>query len=219
VKSIKILLADDHRMVREGLQLMLTQQKSFLPNITQAETGTEVLDIVENNEFDIFLLDINLPGQDGISVAKQIIKKKSDARIIMISMHEEGYIIEQALSAGAMGYLLKSVGLEEMIKAIETVYKYQSYFCNEVAQKLLRKSRKKAKKRVGVTPIFKNNLTDREMQILKMIADEQTNSEIANSLSISKRTVDYHRNNLLNKLQVKNTTGLVKYAIINGLVG
>jgi DNA-binding NarL/FixJ family response regulator len=218
VKNIKILLADDHRMVREGLKLMLTQQKSFIPNITQAETGTEVLEKVDQEDFDIYLLDINMPGQDGISIARHIKKIKSDARIIIISMHEEEYVIDQAISAGAMGYLLKNVGLEEMIKAIETVYKYQNYYCNEVAQKLLKKSRGKATKMAGITPIFKNNLTDREMQVLKMIADEQTNMEIAKTLSISKRTVDYHRNNLLHKLQVKNTTGLVKYAIINGLV-
>ncbi len=205
-------------MVREGLRLMLSQQRSFEPEIVQAESGTEALNLAKHMDFDIYLLDINLPGQDGISIARYLKKEKEDPRIIMISMHEEEYVIEQAISAGALGYLLKSVGLEEMIKAIETVYRYQNYYCNEVAQKLIRKSQNKANKIKGATPIFKNNLTDREMQVLKMIANEQTNSEIADKLSISKRTVDYHRNNLLNKLQVRNTTGLVKFAIMNGLV-
>lgn len=118
VKKIKILLADDHRMVREGLRLMLSQQKSFIPEVTQAESGVEVMQMVKKRDFDIYLLDINLPGQDGISLARYLRKEKDDARIIMISMHEEEYVIDQALSAGARGYLLKSVGLEEMIKAI-----------------------------------------------------------------------------------------------------
>lgn len=211
-KFVNILIADDHSMVRNGIKLMLHQQNYFVPNVTEASDGKEVIELAREQEFDVILLDISMPKIDGITIIRKLKALNKSIRILALTMHKEENIIKQVLEAGALGYILKSSGLEELVKAINTVKRNERYFSNEVAQILFEE--KKIKKSLSGMEL---NLSNREMQILSMIVKEFTNQEIAEELSISKRTIEGHRKTLMKKLNVKSSIGLVKYALKNGI--
>ena len=209
---MNILIADDHSMVRNGIKLMLHQQNYFVPNVTEASDGMEVIKLVSNQDFDVILLDISMPKMDGISVIRKLKTLDKMTRVLALTMHKEENIIKQVLDAGALGYILKSSGLEELVKAINTVKRNERYFSNEVAQILFEEN--KVKKQV---PGVLLNLSKRETQILSMIVKELTNQEIATELNISRRTIEGHRKSLMKKLNVKTSIGLVKLAMKNGI--
>lgn len=211
-KFVNILIADDHSMVRNGIKLMLHQQNYFVPNVTEASDGKEVIELAREQDFDVILLDISMPKIDGITIIRKLKAINKSIRILALTMHKEENIIKQVLEAGALGYILKSSGLEELVKAINTVKRNERYFSNEVAQILFEE--KKIKKTLSGIEL---NLSNREMQILSMIVKEFTNQEIAEELNISKRTIEGHRKTLMKKLNVKSSIGLVKYALKNGI--
>lgn len=160
---------------------------------------------------------------DGIKATAQIVKENSQAKIIALSMHSDDYEIRSMIKAGARGYLLKNTGSEVLSEAIKTVLEGKKYYSNEVALKLMEPytgdlSNKTEKTSVNRIDKRKISLTRRELEVLKLIANEYTNEEIAKKFELSKRTIDSHRQNILSKLQVKNTAGLIKYAIRLGLV-
>ncbi len=220
MKKIKILLADDHDVVRNGIKLMLAQQKSFIPVFTEANDGEDVINKVAAEKFDIILLDINLPKKDGISVTKSLTAKYKDIKILALTMHKEDFVIKKMIDAGALGYLLKNTTIEELTKAIIAVSESKKYFTNEVAQVLLTGKLNNTHKNVPIElpAEFNSTLTKREKEILYLIASEFTSAEIAKNLFISKRTVDVHRNKILTKLNLKSTAAIVKYAMQNGMV-
>lgn len=220
LKKIKILLADDHDVVRNGIKLMLAQQKSFIPVFVEACDGEDVINKVSEEKFDIILLDINLPKQDGISVTKTLIAKNRRVKILALTMHKEDFVIKKMIDAGALGYLLKNTTIEELTKAIIAVSESKKYFTNEVAQVLLTGKLSSYSKNLPLElPIeYNSTLTNREKEILYLIASELTSSEIAKSLHISKRTVDNHRNKIFTKLNLKSTAAIVKYAMQNGMI-
>jgi DNA-binding NarL/FixJ family response regulator len=219
MKTLKILLADDHELVRNGIKLMLSQQKYFIPLIEEVKDGEEVLNIVTKCEFDIIILDINLPKIDGISVAKKLIGKNSNTKILALTMYKEDYVVKQMIAAGALGYLLKDTGLDELTKAILTVSASKRYYCNEASQALISNNVKQLPINgdLKLNIDFNSALSNREKEVMVFIVKELNSSEIAEKLFISKRTVDGHRKNIINKLNLKNTAGLVKYAIQNGI--
>jgi DNA-binding NarL/FixJ family response regulator len=220
MKTIKILFAEDHKMVRNGIKLMLTSQNSFIPEIDDAKDGQEAISMALKKNYDVILLDINLPIKNGISVTKYLISKLGKIRILALTGHQEDFVIQQMIDAGALGYILKNSGLEELTKAILTVANFKKYYSNEIAQSIINKSspeNRQSKNKLGSIPL-NNNLSTREKEILKFIAKEYTNIEIGERLNISPRTVGNHRNNLLQKLQVKNSVGLAMYALKNGIV-
>lgn len=212
-RVIKILIADDFLMIRNGLRLMLENQNKVTPLITEASNGKEILDLIEGQEFDIILLDITMPEMDGITVLKKLKDIQCEIPVLILTMHKEESVIKQALDHGAYGYILKNSGLEELIKAIQTVLKKERYFSNEITQLLFHSNKVNEKKSIID---FESNLTRREIQILSFIIKEKTNQEIANELCVSKRTIEGHRKNIMAKLNVKSTIGLVKYALKNG---
>lgn len=216
-KMIKILLVDDHPMVRTGLRLMMEQQKLFDPIITEADNGETALKEILTGKYNIIFLDISLPKMDGISVIKQAIDKGNKTPILVITMHNEEYIVKQVVDAGAFGYLIKNCGIEELTKAIRIILDGGFYFCNEASQSLLTK-RFRNPKPIQRDSIFLNRLTEREKQVLKCIAGEMTNTEIAKVLNISIRTVEVHRAKIITKLEVKNTAGLIRFTIENKLL-
>lgn len=212
--KIKILIVDDHEVVRNGIKLMLEHQNVFEVIIIETDRGNNAMNMVKlNPSIDIVLLDINLPDMDGISVIKNIKSFKPEAKIIALTMHTEHIIMKQVVEAGALGYILKSSGSEELIKALRTVYEGSKYFCNEAAQSIIADQTKKHH-----SLLFETGLTERETQVLTLISKELTNIEIAEKLNLSKRTIDGHRQKLIDKLGVRNTAGLVKYAVQNGIV-
>ncbi|MES2568099.1 MAG: response regulator transcription factor [Bacteroidota bacterium] len=224
MKSIKILLADDHLVVRNGIKLMLSQQKSFNAIIEEAEDGDEVIKLAGRTKYDVILLDINLPKIDGIAVSTILLKKDKTIKILALTMHNEEYMIKQMISAGALGYLLKNIGLDELTKAIITVNAGNKYYCNEAAQILININNSGNSKELNLSEKTKSQktreiaLSSREKEVIMYIAKEFNSAEIAEELYISKRTVEGHRKNIIAKLNLKNSAGIVKYAIQNGLV-
>lgn len=216
-KTIKILIADDHLVVRNGLVLMLNQQKSFTPKISEAGDGNEVIAMVEKEMFDIIIMDIGLPNRDGISTTKYLTVKYPGIKILALSMHNEVYIIKQMLSAGAMGYLLKTTGIEELTNAILSVLDSKKYFSNEVSQALISNNLATTNKNKS-KEFNENELTNRESEVLFHIANELTNSVISKKLNLSVRTIEGYRKNILKKLNIKTSAGLIKYAIYNGII-
>lgn len=221
IRKIKILLVDDHIVVRNGIKLMLSQQKSFIPEILEAGDAEEVIQLTNNTSFDVILLDINLPGQNGISITKYLTKKSSNYKILALTMHKEEYMVKQMISAGAMGYLLKNTGLDELTKAIMTVASSNKYYCNEASQVLINDSVNdlvSQKKHYNLTVDYTSALSNREKEVMMFIVKELSSVQIAEKLFISKRTVDTHRKNIIAKLKLKNTAGIVKYAIEHGIL-
>ncbi len=213
-KEINVLIADDHLMIRSGIKLMLEQQKQFTPVISEASTGLEVLDVLKTTVIDVIFLDLTMPEMDGLSVLNKL--KASDIHIpvIVLTMHKDETIVKQALDLGALGYLLKNSGVEELVKATFTVLRGERYFSNEVTQ-LIFQDDKRSKEMKSIIQ-FEDNLSKREIQIMALIVKEHTNHEIADILHISKRTIEGHRKKIMEKLNINSTVGLVKYALKNG---
>ena len=216
MKQITILIADDHKIFREGLAELLGKEQNMRV-VGEAGKSSEILDILKNRNVDIILMDIDMGEEEisGIDLTAEITKLNTKTKVLALSMHGDKNYIVKMLEAGATGYILKNAGKEEMINAIQTVANGNTYFSSQVSAKLLEQiinpSSTKKNKPEG-TP-----LTEREIEVLKLIVDEYSNPEIAEMLFISVRTVDTHRRNLLDKLGAKNTAGLVKYAIQHGL--
>lgn len=216
MNKVNVLVADDHKIFRDGIRALLREARN-ISVVATAGDGEEVLEKLKKIKPDIVLMDINMPGCNGIE-ATRIIKAKYPAiKILALTMHEEDRYIVDMMDAGASGYILKNTGAEELVSAIRAVSVGDSCLSKEVSDKLLTyivRSNGSAPKKYsnGVS------LTEREKEVLKLIAEEQSNREIAARLFISLRTVDTHRRNLLQKLKLKNTASLVKYAIKNGLV-
>jgi DNA-binding NarL/FixJ family response regulator len=142
MEKLKILLADDHAVVRNGIKLMLSQQKTFFPIIEEAEDGEEAISKAQKENYDVILLDINMPKINGIGVTKALLKKNKKIKILALTMHKEEFIIRQMIAAGALGYLLKNTGLDELTKAILTVASAQRYYCNEASQAIINNNMK-----------------------------------------------------------------------------
>jgi two-component system response regulator NreC len=204
----KVLLVDDHQIIIDGMKSLL-QNSDEIKVAGEANNGREALRIMEILEPDVVLMDIDMPVMNGIDTLKEIGKRFPRVKVIILSMHNEAGMIKSLMNIGAQGYLLKSCAQDELIGAIQKVANGQSYFSTEVTLSLL-------------NPVQNNQqaelLTDRETEIIKLIAEGFSNKEIGSKLFISHRTVDTHRTNLMKKLDVSNIAGLISYAIRNGIV-
>ena len=209
VKIISLLIVDDHQMVRDGIRVMLESKENFLRfEIDEAENGEIAIRKILKKDFDIVLIDYQLPGMSGTETLQKIRLYKKDIKVLALSNYDEISQIKSMLNEGVNGYILKNIEPSQLIQAIQSVLAGIPYYSNEVAIKLIESAKSSDK----TVLLEKSGLTKRELEILKMIALEMTNDKIAKSLFISKRTVDTHRQNLLNKLNVKNTAGLIKAA-------
>ena len=215
MQKIKIIIVDDHKMFRDGIRALLEKEKN-MEVVADAKDANELISILKNTVPDIILMDIDMGETNGIDATIEVKKNYPDVNILALSMHGEHNYILKMLEAGATGYILKNAGKEEMLTAIISVASGNSYFSREVSSRLIEYLNKP---QVNIKNTDKNiPLTNREIEILKLIAQEYSNSEIAEELFISIRTVDTHRRNLIEKLGVKNTAGLVRFAIRKGLV-
>jgi len=207
---IRLLIADDHKIFRDGL-ISIFNNEGKIKVIGEASNGSQALQILGEIEVDVVLMDINMgENDDGISTTQIIKQKYPNTNVLILSMYNESSYIIKSMEVGASGYLLKNAGREETIRAIQTIYAGDTYYSSEVSDKIMAHITNKNKSSI--------HLTKREVEILKLIANEYSNSQIAEKLFISIRTVDTHRRNLLEKIAVKNTVGLIKYAIKEGLV-
>ena len=213
--DIKIIIADDHEMYRDGFRLMLTKQKD-IQLVAEAENGRELLELVALHKPDVVVTDIKMPLMDGIEAANKITAQFPDTGVIGLSMFDEDDLIIDMLEAGAKGYLLKNSGKEQIAEAIKTVYNGDVYYCKSTSKKLTGMIAKSKFNPYTKKP--KVEFSDREKEIIELICKEMSNKEIAEKLFLSIRTVEGHRLNILDKMEVKNSVGVVIYAMKTGLV-
>lgn len=213
---IKILIADDHTMFVDGLESILRGETDLRVE-GKCFDGPSVIEYVKNTPTDIILLDVNLPGMSGIDVCKEVQLQSPATKVLAISMFNEESIVSEILNNGAKGYILKNTGREELLNAIKTVARGESYFSSEVTETIM-KSLMNARKASAKSSAFIPKLSRREKEVLKLIAQEFTTQEIADTLFISLKTVESHRSSLLSKLNARNSVGLVRIAIENNLL-
>lgn len=206
-----MVVVDDHKMIRDGLKMLLGSSPE-LEVVGEAEHGKECLQILENVEADIVLTDLNMPEMDGIELAREIKEKYPNLKVIALTMMGEGHHIKQMLAEGALGYLLKNCGEDEIKQAIHTIMKGGTYYSPEVTNIIINNIRK-VKPKAPLKVNLEMPLSEREKEVLHLILKEYTNQEIADELFLSIRTVDAHKRNLLDKTGSKNVAGLVIYAI------
>jgi DNA-binding NarL/FixJ family response regulator len=206
---ISLLIVDDHQMVRDGIKVMLNSKRDILQfSIDEAENGEEAIKKVTRYPYDVILIDYQMPDISGAQTAETILKHQPKVKILALSNYDELPYIERMIASGAKGYVLKNIEPSQLLTGIKTILEDKTFYSNEVASKLLDAAGKS-----GITQILeKHGLTKRELEVLRMIAMEMTNEEIAEKLFVGKRTVDTHRQNLLNKLHARNTVGLIKAA-------
>ena len=210
---IRIFIADDHKIFRDELVSLLSREDDMIV-VAQAASGKEVLEQLHTVSPDLLILDIHMPGMPGEAICKWVKEQSPQMPVLVLSMHDESTYILKMLEAGASGYLLKEAGATELLQAIRTVAKGDTYYSQHVSQTILHQLiRGKQQRETNRIP-----LTKRELEVLRLIAEEYSNQEIADKLFISVRTVDTHRTNIIDKLDVKNTAGLVRYALKHGLV-
>ncbi len=210
------MIADDHAMFVDGIASILENEPS-INVIHRCLDGPCVLEFLKDNEVDIILLDVNLPSMNGIEVCKQVTEKYPGIKVIAISMFNEESFVTEILNNGAVGYILKNTGRDELIKAINTVQNGKSYFSKDVTQTIMRglmKQRTASREKKPFIP----KISRREKEVLNLIVKEYTTQEIADELFISLKTVESHRSNLLSKLNARNTAGLVRIAMEHDLV-
>jgi DNA-binding NarL/FixJ family response regulator len=208
---IKVLIADDHAIVREGLKRFLAEAKDIAVD-GEATSGQEALKKACEMEFDVVLLDISMPGRSGLDILKELKCVKPATHVLMLSMHAEEEYAERTLKAGAAGYLTKKTTPDELIDAIRKVSKGKKYVSSSVAELLACHVNGQSKKLPHET------LSDREYEIMCMIGTGKTVSEIAEELSLSKKTISTHRTHILEKMRLKNNAQLIYYALLNKLV-
>ncbi len=210
----KIILADDHVLIRQGLKMLIEENKSLLV-VGEAGNGLELLDLLDHIVPDLVILDISMPQLRGIEVINEVKRICPNAKVLMITMHKNEQYFLCAMSAGADGYLLKEDSDSELLSAIDIIMHGEMYISPHLAEEftdeVIRSYREK-----GIFPC--ETLTNREIEVLKLVAEGLTSKEIAELLSISIRTVEHHRANLLKKLNLKNTADLIKHAIQNGFI-
>lgn len=208
---IRVFIVDDHQVVIDGLSSILSEDDN-IQFCGSAQNGKEALRQLESVSPDVLLLDINMPEMDGISVIKALRAKEDKTRILVLTMHNNPQFTKQLIQLGVEGCILKNAGKKELIQAISDVNDGERYYGKDVTDTLFASAKKTEK------AIDKVQLTKREVQIIRLIASELTTNEIASELAISTHTVDTHRKNIVGKLAVKNTAGLVKFAINSGLI-
>lgn len=210
-QKIKVLIIDDHKIIRVGLKGFIHLQPD-MEVIGEGGSEQEALELLKTLLPDVILMDIDLENSNGISATRQIKTQFPNQKILAITLHEEETSILPMIQAGASGYVLKNADPSEMIDAIRTVNKGNSYYSRHVSDVIMHSLTRPKNSDLP------DGLTAREVEVLKMIAQEYSNGEIADKLFISIRTVDTHRRNLLDKLNLKNTAGLVKYAIEKSII-
>jgi DNA-binding NarL/FixJ family response regulator len=211
--SIKILLADDHQIMREGLYNLLKKQPNF-EVLDQAEDGITAVKKAKELEPDVIIMDIGMPGLNGIEATRQIIKDSPFIKVIALSMHSESRFVAEMLKAGACAYILKDSAFEELVQAIHACIADKIYLSPVIAERVVKDY---------ITHIPRENLsafsilTQREREILQLIAEGKSTKEIASMLYISVKTVETHRQKIMEKLNLNNVAELTKYAIREGL--
>ena len=213
---IKIILTEDHQILRDGIKALIASRNIEI--VGEASTGIELWKLLETEIPDIILMDISLPGTSGIELTRLISERFPLIKVLILSMFTDESFINQAITAGAKGYLHKNTTREEMLIAIESVYAGNEFYSDNISKIILKTYIEKAKTHSSEINNTHEILSKREIEILKMFAEGFINKEIADRLFISIRTVESHKNHIMQKLNLKTQVELVKYAIRHNLV-
>jgi DNA-binding NarL/FixJ family response regulator len=212
----RVLLVDDHQLIIDGLRGFI-ETNPYYKVVGEANNGVDAIRLASVLDPHVILMDIEMPEMSGIQACEEIKKIKPDTKIIIVSMHNEKQLIKKLIDQGADGYLLKNSQQKEVMEAIEKALQNEPYFSEDVTQVLANKTPVKNSGGQSETSLI-SNLTEREIEILKLVAQGLTNKEVGDALDISHRTVDTHRTNLMKKLDVTNVAGLIRIAFKNGLI-
>jgi DNA-binding NarL/FixJ family response regulator len=210
---VRVLLADDHVLVRAGIRALLEDLEGVTV-VGEAGNGNEVLELARKHRPDVVLLDISMPGLGGLEASAQLKQEFPEVRVLMLSMHANEEYVLQALRAGAAGYMLKDSATAELELALVAVMQGGTYLSPPISKQMV----EGYVQRVGAEQPVADNLTPRQRQVLQLIAGGHSTKEIAYHLELSVKTVETHRAQLMERLQIRDIAGLVKYAIRNGLV-
>ena len=210
---IRVVHADDHAVVRAGIRAML-EELGGIEIVGQATNGREALALVEKHQPDVLLMDISMPEMNGLEATTRVVKEFPNVRVIIISMHTAEEYVWQALKAGASGYLLKDVEPSELDLAIKTVLNGTTYLTSSVSKEVVETYMQRLGSEANVADV----LTPRQREILQLIAEGKALKEIAQLLNLSVKTVETHRTMLMNRLEIHDTAGLVRYAMRRGMI-
>ncbi len=206
--SVKILLVDDHAILVDGLKMLFHEQGAYQIGAA-AHTGSFALAFLKKERYDLLITDYAMPDMDGIELIRHAKSIAPDLKIIVLSMHDEASVIREVIAAGADGYVLKKYARQELFHAIDTVLNNRPYWSAEVGRIMLKSLQSDDEPQA---------LTEREIEVLRLIVRELTSKQIAKQLFISERTVETHRKNLMRKLKCSGTVGLIKYALNRNLI-
>ncbi|QIL76133.1 response regulator transcription factor [Hymenobacter sp. HDW8] len=213
---IRLILADDHAIIRDGIRALLTEDAG-LEITAEASNGQELLDKLATTPCDVVLMDVNMPVMDGFEAMLHLRRDFPDVKVLVLSMLDHPNYVVRMLNAGASGYVLKNADVAEIIHAIRTVASGRQYLCTEIGLNLLQQVSVSGPLPEATTRKA-NDLSKRELEVLTLIAEGLTNAEIADKLFTSKRTIETHRQNIIEKTQAKNTAALIKFAVSEGLI-
>ena len=212
MNSLRILIADDHAMIREGLRSSLEARAGWII-CAEAITGRQAVEQALKLRPDVVILDISMPELNGLEAARQIHQALPNTEILILSMHESEELVREVLAAGARGYLLKTDAGRLLVQAVETLSQHKPYFTYKVAEMVLSDDSKTAG---GLA--FRERVTPRERQIIQLVAEGKSCKQVAQTLGISVKTAETHRNNIMRKLHLHNASELVRYAIRNQMI-
>lgn len=212
---IRVVIAEDHLMVRAGIQALL-ENAGDIHVLGEASNGQEAIDAVQELDPDVLIMDIMMPRMNGVQAAENIRERKLPVKILLLSMYSDPGLVHQALQSGAKGYVLKSSASDELLRAVRAVANGETFLSNPVSEILIESVFNPNVNRENDDPL--SMLSPREKEIMQLVAEEHTSSEIADLLYISEKTVEKHRANLMEKLNVRNLAGLVRLAVKYRLV-
>jgi DNA-binding NarL/FixJ family response regulator len=210
---IKIALADDHTLVRDGIKAIIDRKGKGMSVVAELNNGKEILDYAAKKAADVYVIDISMPFLNGIETTQKLLKLQPEAKVIILSMHDDRASVEKAFKAGATGYVVKVAKADEILEAIKEVAQGRFYLCSKVSKYLVQgflgKTRPGKKDPRGLTP--------KEKEVLQLIAEGYSSKEIAKEFGLSLNTIHVHRNNIMTKLNIHKQAELVRYAIKEGI--
>ncbi len=215
MKKISVLLVDDHTVVRQGLRALLSSEED-MEVIGEAENGRQAVMLAKKLPPDVVVMDVAMPLLNGLEATKQVLKNVPTTKVLVLTSYGDDECVQQMMKAGAIGYLIKQTAANDLLKAIREVYRGNSFFSPAIAKRLRDQCREAFNN--GAPSRKPSELTSREAEVLQLIAEGFSNKEIAIELTISIKTVEKHRQQVMNKLNIHDVAGLTRYAISKGLV-
>ena len=214
--SIRVVIADDHPVVRDGLRMTIERSGKDIVVVGEASDGMEVLTMAATRPADVFILDVTMPNMNGIDTARELLKRSPGAKIIMLSLHDTKAMVEEALAAGARGYLTKEMVTRTVVEAVAEVHAGGYYLCPKIAHFVVEAGLmgKEASRKRGAASVA---LSGQERKVLQLIAEGHSNKEVAARLHVSVNTIHAHRNSMMAKLNIHKQADLVHYAIKAGI--